>query len=432
MRLKDYQSAALDTLSAYLKALRAEYDKRAEELAALQKIPEPIRSRTLAQLGDPVAAAWESAKAQGVAASPDPWRPLQDGAGRSIPHVCLKLPTGGGKTLLASHAVDRILVSHFRQTAGFVLWIVPSEAIYTQTKAQLADRGHPIRQTLDRASGGRVKVLEKLDGFTRQDIEQKLCVLLLMLQSTGRQDKETLKVFRDSGNYTSFFPQDDPASRAALLKEVPNLEQADIVEAALGGESAAWIKQSLGNTLRIVRPVIVLDEGHRAYSETARGTLAGLNPRFLLELSATPDRGLSNILVNISGRALKDEEMIKLPIRLDVGRKIEWQSTLQNALDRLNELEHQARKFQGEAGRYIRPIMLVRVDRTGREQRDRGGELVHAEDAFEFLTQKAGVPPDVIRRQTAELKELKDDDLLSPYCPVRVIITKDALREGWD
>lgn len=432
MRLKDYQSAALDTLSAYLKILRAEHDKRAKELADIEKLPTETRQKVLDVLGDPVADAWKTAQAEGIAASPEPWRELKDGAGRSVPHICLKLPTGGGKTLLAAHGVDRILVSHFRRTTGFVLWIVPSEAIYRQTKRQLADREHPIRQTLDRASGGRVKILEKPDGFTRQDVEQKLCVLLLMLQSTGRKDKETLKVFQDSGNYISFFPQDDPTARAALLKEVPNLEQADIVEAALGGAGAAWVKQSLGNTLRIARPVIVLDEGHRAYSATARGTLGDLNPRFLLELSATPDTGLSNILVNVPGRALKDEEMIKLPIRLEVGQKLPWQTTLQNSVDRLNELERQARDFENASGRYIRPIMLIRVDRTGKEQRDKGGELVHAEDAFAYLTQNAGVPPDAVRRQTAELKELKDDDLLSPYCPVRAIITKDALREGWD
>ncbi len=67
---------------------------------------------------------------------------------------------------------------------------------------------------------------------------------------------------------------------------------------------------------------------------------------------------------------------------------------------------------------------------TGKDQR--GGALIHSEDVFDHLTQKAGVPPEAIRRQTAELKELKDDDLLSLYCGVRVIITRDALREGWD
>jgi type III restriction enzyme len=432
MRLKDYQIGALETLSAYLRVLRTEHDKRAKELADLEKLPPETRKKVLSVLGDPVTEAWKTAQKQGFAASPDPWRELKDGAGRSIPNVCLKLPTGGGKTLLAAHGADRILVNYLRRTTGFVLWIVPSEAIYTQTKTQLANREHPIRQTLDRASGGRVKVLEKLDGFTKQDVEEKLCILLLMLQATGRQDKETLKVFQESGRYISFFPQDDPLARAALLRQVPNLDEFDLVEAALGGKNAAWIKQSLGNTLRLIRPVIVLDEGHRAYSELARQTLAGLNPRFILELSATPDRRVSNILVNVSGRALKDEEMIKLPIRLEIGHKLHWQTTLQNALERLDELEREARKFEGKTGRYIRPIMLVRVDRTGKDQRDKSGELVHAEDAFEYLTQKATVPPEAIRRQTAEIKELKDDDLLSQYSAVRVIITKDALREGWD
>ena len=432
MRLKDYQVQALDTLSRYLKVLSAEFSDRDSELAEIEKLPAGTRAKVIALLGDPVAEAWKEAQAQDLAASPDEWRTLKDGAGRSIPHLCLKLPTGGGKTLLAAHGVDRILVSHFRQTTGFVLWIVPSEAIYSQTKVQLADRAHPIRQTLDRASGGRLKILEKLDGFTRQDVEQKLCVLLLMLQSAGRESKEALKVFQDSGSYTSFFPQDDPVARAELLKQVPNLDQVDLTEAALGGTGAAWVKQSLGNTLRLIRPVIVMDEGHRAYSETARGTLAGLNPRFLLELSATPDRGQSNILISVGGRALKDEEMIKLPIRLDVGSKLTWQTTLRNAVDCLDDLDKQARAFRDKSGRYIRPIMLVRVDRTGKDQRQKGSDLVHAEGAFEFLTQKAGVSPEAIRRQTAEVRELKDDDLLSPYCPVRFIITKDALREGWD
>lgn len=432
MRLKDYQSEVLDTLSSYLTTLGAVVRSRAQELADIERLPKPTRDKVLATLGDPVVEAWATAQANGIAASPDPWRDLKDGNGRSIPHVCLKLPTGGGKTLLAAHSVDRILVSYFRQTTGFVLWIVPSEAIYKQTKEQLADRAHPIRQVLDRASGGRVKVFEKLDGFSRQDVEQKLCVLLLMLQSTGRENKESLKVFQDSGNYISFFPQDDAAARAALRQAVPNLEGLDIVEAAIGGPDAAWIKQSLGNTLRIIRPMIVLDEGHRAYSPLARATLASFNPRFLLELSATPDRGQSNILVSVSGQALKHEDMIKLPIRLEVGRRLSWQMTLRNAVDRLNELEKAAREFESQSGRYIRPILLIRVDRTGKDQRDKGAEFVHSEDAFEFLTQKAGIPPEAIRRQTAEVKELKDDDLLSPYCGVRVIITKDALREGWD
>ena len=54
-------------------------------------------------------------------------------------------------------------------------------------------------------------------------MEQKLCVLLLMLQSTGRENKETLKVFRDSGHYTSFFPQDDPLIGRISRSVLPRL-----------------------------------------------------------------------------------------------------------------------------------------------------------------------------------------------------------------
>lgn len=124
--------------------------------------------------------------------------------------------------------------------------------------------------------------------------------------------------------------------------------------------------------------------------------------------------------------------MIKLPIRLEVGRNIRWQTILQDALERLDDLSKAAQTLHDTTGRYIRPIMLVRVDRTGKDQRGKSTELVHVENAFEVLTQKLGVPPEVIRRQTAEVKELKDDNLLSPYSNVRIILTKDALREGWD
>ena len=165
MRLKEYQSSVLEKLSAYLGKLSTEAGNRAKELADIEQLPPETRAKVLKMLSDPVPSAWDAAIAEGIAASPDPWRELKDGAGRSIPHVCLKLPTGGGKTLLAAHSVDRILVNHFKQTNGFVLWIVPSEAIYSQTKTQLADRSHPLRQTLDRMSGGRVKILGEARRF---------------------------------------------------------------------------------------------------------------------------------------------------------------------------------------------------------------------------------------------------------------------------
>ena len=94
------------------------------------------------------------------------------------------------------------------------------------------------------------------------------------------------------------------------------------------------------------------------------------------------------------------------------------------------ELEQAARGWQAEAGQYIRPIVLVRVERTGKEQRDAG--FVHAEDAREYLRDQLGVKEEHIRLKTSSDDELAQEDLLSDTSPVRFIITKDALREGWD
>ncbi len=81
---------------------------------------------------------------------------------------------------------------------------------------------------------------------------------------------------------------------------------------------------------------------------------------------------------------------------------------------------------------YIRPIMLVQVERTGKEQRD--GQHIHADDVKEWLLQ-SGLNEAQVAIKTAEqndLNQLENQDLLSPTNRVRVIVTKAALQEGWD
>ena len=423
MRLKDYQERALDDFSGFLETLRG-MEKRVADIRARLGPAELDLVRL-----DPFDEAWIAARNKGLNASLRQWVPMKSSAGLSVAHICVKLPTGGGKTFVAAHAVDRLLTEHLARQTGFVLWVTPSDAIYQQTLRQLRDRESPFRQVLERASGGRVKLLEKLDAFTQADVEERLCVMLLMLQSANRSrmTKGDLKIRSNSGSYPSFFPEeDDRPGQNALLAELPNLERND-----LGGETGAGtIKQSLENVLRIIRPIVVLDEGHRAYSDQARSTIANLNPAFVLELSATPKASHSNILINVSGRALKDAEMIKLPIVLDTVEKSDWQVTLERSLDRLKELDAEAVRLRGNTNRYIRPILLVRVDRTGKDQH--GGGYVHADDVIAYLTTKRGILREQIRLQTADVKELKGEDLLSDTNPTRVIVTKDALREGWD
>lgn len=204
------------------------------------------------------------------------------------------------------------------------------------------------------------------------------------------------------------------------------------------------VKDSLGNALRVIRPVVVLDEGHRAISELAFRTLYGFNPCFVLELTATPKdvqpRGgktprearYANVLIEVTGRELDREGMIKMPLNLDPRQGTDWRATLNTALEKLNALDAKASALRADTGRYIRPIMLIQVERTGADQR--GSGLIHAEDVKEWLL-TAGFDEAEIAIKTAEKNDLnqpENQDLLSPANRVRAIITKQALQEGWD
>ena len=234
MELKEYQQGVLQKIDRYLAAL-AEKREDAEAFVAFQK----SRGKE-ADLADYCREAWDQLNKERLLpylrdkdgnAFVAPYLTRHDGAQRSIPNVCLKVPTGGGKTLLASCALERIQTDFFKRQTGFVLWVVPSDAIYRQTWKQLANREHPYRQILERASRGRVKLLEKGDAFTSRDEEGQLCVMLLMLPSAARQSKETLRMFRDSGRFTSFFPpEDDSEANRKLLDVVRNLDENDLDE----------------------------------------------------------------------------------------------------------------------------------------------------------------------------------------------------------
>ena len=440
MEFKEYQQGVLRKLDYYLNTLYKAHH-RALKILDLDREDDPN-----AKISNFCRDTWEQLVDErrlpmlrddngGVVVPP--YMPRFDGLDFPIPNVCLKVPTAGGKTLLGAAAMERIQTDFLRKQTGFVLWIVPSDSIYKQTWKHLANREHPYRQMLERASGGRVRLLEKNDSFTQREVRENLCVMLLMLQSSNRKSKETLKLFRDTGRFTSFFPvEDDVPKNEALLKSVRNLDVNDL--ASYGWQNgiapgSVSIKQSLGNVMRIVRPVIIIDEGHKAYTETARDTICGFNPAFILELSATPNANgqhQSNVLVNVPGSDLKDEEMIKLPINVINEDKGDWKPTLVSAHQQLKVLGDQARYLQAETGRYIRPIMLIRVERTGRDQRD--SKFIHADDAREYLIKHLGVKEEEIREKSAEKDELGNEDLMLKTSPVRYIITKDALREGWD
>ena len=421
MELKEYQERALDAFARWQEALTTARKEMELAIAAWPKaageIPYAVRNYP--------STAWRKlADSGGVANKDVPYIDRTADAGYPIPHVCFKVPTGGGKTLLAAAALERL-----NQPTGFVLWIVPTRAIYQQTKDALWNREHPYRKMLMRASGGRVKLLEKDDRFTAADVEHYLCVMLLMLPAANRQKgKDFLRMFRDSGRYPTLFPDgDDLFGDARLLKIFPDLEQVS---------ENGTIKHSLFNVFKMLRPVVVLDEAHKAYGKRKEAneefvrSVNRLNPILVIELSATPNRSISNLLVDISGVDLKNEEMIKLPVRVTSFTRTEWKHTLAQAHDELERLDAEARSLERSEGRYIRPIAVVRVERTGKDQLDRG--YVHAEEVRNYLIRSLGVSADSVRVKSAENDELGREPLLSEFSPVRWIITRAALMEGWD
>ena len=410
MILKEYQKRTLEVVRGYVEGL-AKWRDDAASLDAKFHFDWAVR-------------AWEEC---GVSR---PYVARRNGLGEPLPAFCLKIPTGGGKTLVATKVIDLVHAHFRRRQSGLVLWIVPTRQIYGQTLRALKDRDHPYRQQLDMLSAGRTLVLEKTSGFAPRDVAEKLCILLLMLPSANRRTKEQLRMFRDSGGFDLFFPPDDDAQgHAQLLKDVPNLDTFE----REGGVWGRHAKTSLGNTLRLLRPLIVLDEGHKAYSRNAKNTLEGFNPCMIVELSATPPKD-ANVLVSIRGQELNAEEMVKLDLHIKNSASPSWEDTLLASVEHRAMLERRAQAHEAETGQHIRPICLIQVERTGKGQRK--ADVVHAEDVREYLLRHPEIRPEHVAVKTSQKDELKVVDetggLLARDCPVRFIITKQALQEGWD
>jgi type III restriction enzyme len=415
MEPKDYQIRALDRVKAYLQLLY-EWKQMSDRIAA---------EHGADTAPDFPAKAW--GKMDGLY---NAYHSRRDGLGRPLPCFCLKIPTGGGKTFLAVKTIDLVNTAYLKKRTGLVLWIVPTTQIYRQTLKSLQDRDHPYRQHLDIASGGRTLIREKTDLFSLSDVQENLVVLMLMLPSANRKTKEVLRMFKDSGGFAEFFPPEDAVEASVkLLDRVPNLDTFESQNAFWGKQ----IKTSLGNTLRLLHPLVILDEGHKAYSETAQETLRGFNPSIVVELSATPS-DKSSVLVDVTGIELNREEMIKFDLHVVNKASPDWKDTLLDSHNRLEELRAKAREYEAQTGNHIRPICLIQVERTGKAQRGQG--MVHSEDVREHLTKVLGIPSEEVAVKTSEKDELKEVDdvggLMSRDCRIRYIITKQALQEGWD
>ena len=322
-----------------------------------------------------------------------------------VPNLCFKVPTGGGKTFIACNAVRPIFDALPATKTKAVVWLVPSDAILTQTAKALKDTSHPYRQKIDVDFGGRVEVYTKqelLNGqnFNPTAVTEQLSVMVLSYDSFRGRGKEGLKAYQENSNLAEF--------AKVLGKPDSPIEKAD--------------ETALFQIINQLNPLVIVDESHHARSELSLEMLENFNPCFVLDLTATPKKE-SNIISYVDAVQLKNEHMVKLPVI--VYNRDSQSEVLIDAIDLRNKLEEIAGAEYAKTGKYIRPIALFQAQPKGKEDAT----------TFEKLRDKlvdAGIPAEQIAIRTADVNELKNTDLMSPSCPIRYIITVNALKEGWD
>jgi len=384
-QLRSYQQEALDVLGAYLR-----------------KVP-TLGANT----------AFYDATKRPYAAAPfvDP----------ATPYVCVRIPTGGGKTLVAANAVGIAAREYLQADNPMVLWLVPTRAILDQTLGALKNLEHPYRLAMARDFGRNLSVLTVSEALSlsKPDATGGACVIVSTIQAFKVEDTSNRKVYEDSGTLMDHFS----GLAAEQLERLNKLEGTNRPVA------------SLANLLRLHRPMVIVDEAHNARASLSFDTLQRFDPSLILELTATPktepDRDgqnpPSNILFHVSAAELKAEEMIKLPIRLQTDS--DWQRIIGQALDCQKALEDAAKAEYSDTGEYIRPIILFGAQSASQTDPNR---LTPAKVA-DFLTEDKRIPREQIAIHATGHNDLdKVDNIASPDCPIRYVITVQKLREGWD
>ena len=380
MELKNYQKAVMADLSSYIDAVDGTNDliKGWEKYWSGKDIP-------IGQGGVP---AYKN-KIKGT------------------PHVCMKVPTGGGKTFMACSAAKRIFEKMPADKPRFIVWLVPSDAILGQTIRTLSDVNHPYRQRLDMDFAGKVSIYTKdmlLNGqnFSPDTIRENVSICILSYASLriDSSKKEVRKVYQENGNLFRFaeYFEDD----SVLLADTPDT--------------------ALIQVMRYLSPVVIVDESHNAGSKLSEEMLGNLNPSFILELTATP-RASSNIISYVDARELKKENMVKLPVV--VFNRNSRQAVIRDAIQLRGAIEAQAVAEHEAGGRYIRPIILFQAQPKTSDDSE-------TFDRIKQILLDMGIPERQIGIKTSKVDDISRLNLMSPECEIRYIITVNALKEGWD
>ena len=379
--LKDYQHRVLDSLRDFLR--QCSQDRHPE--AAFQAVQLKNGRSALPYL--PV---------QAVGLKPD------------MPYVCLRVPTGGGKTLLACHAAGLALTELLHGDRAVVLWLVPSNTILDQTADALRDPRHPYRRALELACGSvEVVTIEEALRLSRATVEGQTVVIVATIQAFRVEDTTGRKVYEQNSTF------------AEHLLNLPADRLADLLPGADGQP-----QPSLVNMLRLRRPIVIVDEAHNARSDLSFATLGNVMPSCILEFTATPARAKhpSNVLHHVSAAELKAAEMVKLPLRVVTRHPSQRDQLLGEAIGLRADLEKLAVTETQRTGEYLRPILLIQAERVDA-----------CEPLRERMVAEFAIPKEQIKISVGTLDELPAaDEIRAPKCPVRFLITVQKLREGWD
>ncbi|MBI4633811.1 MAG: DEAD/DEAH box helicase family protein [Deltaproteobacteria bacterium] len=324
-----------------------------------------------------------------------------------MPYVCLRVPTGGGKTLLACHTAGIAMDKLLHAERAVVLWLVPSNTILDQTADALRDPRHPYRRALELSCGAvEVLTIEEALHLSRATVEGQSVVIVATIQSFRVEDTTGRKVYDRAGFSEHFL--NVPANRLADL--FPDKDGKPI--------------PSLVNALRLRRPIVIVDEAHNARTKLSFSTLGNVMPSCIIEFTATPDRkdNPSNVLHHVSAAELKAADMIKLPLRVITRHPSQKDQLLAEAITLRADLEKLAATELQKTGEYLRPIMLLQAERVDA-----------CEPLRDRLVSEFGIAKNDVKISVGALDELKDvKNITSSKCPIRFIITVQKLREGWD
>ena len=328
-----------------------------------------------------------------------------DNSVTSVPHVTVKVPTAGGKTFIACNALRTIFEKLPAEKPKVVAWFVPSDTILKQTYKNLNDPSHPYRQKIDSHFGNAVRVVDKESalfghGISPTEIREQLTIFVLSVQSFAANNKDGRRVYRENENLAEYAKLYD-----TMTKRVEGADETGLIQ-----------------VLSYLNPVVIIDESHNFEADLRVDMLKAINPCFILDLTATP-RKKSNIISFVDAMKLKRANMVKLPVIVYNHRTTS--DVITSAINLQRSLEQKAIALEAEGGRYIRPIVLFQA------------QPKTADDniTFDKIKNKLieiGIPEEQIKIKTASKDEIKNTDLLSRDCPVRYIITVNALKEGWD